>query len=99
MKIIPKAAEPVRTEPVSVAKTQGSPYHPSAKPAAEQAPRSDQVQISDAGRAMAERAEAGASPISEERVSQIRSRILEGAYNQLDVVDEVARRILDSGDI
>jgi hypothetical protein len=48
---------------------------------------------------MAERVEAGASPLSEERVSQIRTRLLEGAYNQLDVVDEVARRILDSGDL
>jgi hypothetical protein len=99
MKIIPKAVELVRTESVSATKPQGSPYHPSTKPAAEQAPRADQVQISDAGRAMAERVEAGASPLSEERVSQIRTRLLEGAYNQLDVVDEVARRILDSGDL
>jgi hypothetical protein len=64
----------------------------------------DKVQISDAGRALAAQANeaAGANPKGEltaERVSEVRQRILEGAYNSLDVVDEVARRMLAHGDI
>lgn len=37
--------------------------------------------------------------LSEERIAEIRTRILEGAYNSLEVIDEVVRRILRSGDI
>ncbi|MDB4917305.1 MAG: hypothetical protein JWM95_4949 [Gemmatimonadetes bacterium] len=58
----------------------------------------DTVQISDAGRARAagDRTVSGLDP---ERVAQIRKNILDGAYNSLDVVDTVARRILESGDL
>lgn len=58
----------------------------------------DAVQISDAGRALAARGnpDAGLTP---ERTAQIRQRVLDGAYNSLAVVDEVARRILGSGDL
>ena len=63
--------------------------------------RSDKVQISDAGRALAARetdrtVEAGLDPI---RASHIRNRVLSGAYDSLDVVDTVARRLLQSGDL
>jgi len=63
--------------------------------------RSDKVQISDAGRALAARetdrtVEAGLDPI---RASHIRKRVLSGAYDSLDVVDTVARRLLQSGDL
>ena len=63
--------------------------------------RSDKVQISDAGRALAARetdrtVEAGLDPI---RASHIRNRVLSGAYDSLDVVDTVARRLLSSGDL
>ena len=63
--------------------------------------RTDKVQISDAGRALAARetdrtVEAGLDPI---RASHIRSRVLSGAYDSLDVVDTVARRLLSSGDL
>ena len=52
--------------------------------------RSDTVSISDAGRAPAAR---GA------RLQDIRERILRGAYDTDEVVGEVARRILDRGDL
>jgi negative regulator of flagellin synthesis FlgM len=68
--------------------------------------RSDKVQISDAGRALAARgkqqaegalsASGGLDPAKADR---IRSRILNGAYNTLDVVDTVARRLIGSGDL
>ena len=70
-------------------------------PAATSSDRSDTVQISDAGRALAARetdrtVEAGLDPI---RASHIRNRVLSGAYDALQVVDTVARRILNSGDL
>jgi negative regulator of flagellin synthesis FlgM len=65
--------------------------------------RTDRVQISDAGRALAaQRAEAAGEPekvLSPERVAEIRQRILGGAYNSVEVVEEVARRMLERGDI
>ena len=39
----------------------------------------------------------GRLELTSERVGEIRQRILEGAYNSLDVVDEVARRMLERG--
>jgi hypothetical protein len=69
------------------------------------APRSDQVQISNAGRALASQAATGAGQTSDvqglspERVSEIRDKILQGAYNSVEVVDQVARRMLERGDI
>ena len=63
--------------------------------------RTDKVEISDAGRALAARetdrtVQAGLDPI---RASHIRHRVLSGAYDTLDVVDTVARRLLQSGDL
>jgi hypothetical protein len=63
--------------------------------------RTDKVEISDAGRALAARetdrtVAAGLDPI---RASHIRHRVLSGAYDSLDVVDTVARRLLKSGDL
>ena len=63
--------------------------------------RSDKVQISDAGRALAARetdvsVAAGLDPV---RASHIRHRVLSGAYDSLDVVDTVARRRMPSGDL
>jgi hypothetical protein len=34
-----------------------------------------------------------------ERTAELRRKVLEGAYNTLDVVDQVARRILQRGDL
>jgi flagellar biosynthesis anti-sigma factor FlgM len=64
------------------------------KPAAVEAPRRDSVEISSAGRALAT---TDSQPA--DRVAEIRQRILDGAYNANEVVDTVARRILQRGDI
>jgi len=57
-------------------------------------PRRDSVEISDAGRALA-----GHGGLTADRVAEVRQRILAGAYNATEVVDTVARRILQRGDI
>lgn len=77
---------------------------PNAAPAVSPAQRSDKVQISEAGRALAAQAsaapqETGEASLSPERVQEIRNRILQGAYDSLDSVQEVARRMLERGDI
>jgi len=60
--------------------------------------RVDTVEISEAGRAKA--AETTASPEARSaRLQDIRERILRGAYDTDEVVAEVARRILDRGDL
>ena len=61
-------------------------------------PKGDEVQISDAGRALAARGSREGG-LTAERATEIRQRVLDGAYNSLAVVDEVARRILGSGDL
>jgi anti-sigma28 factor (negative regulator of flagellin synthesis) len=58
--------------------------------------KSDSVQISDAGRRMSTEQ---ASALDPERVTELRTKVLTGAYNTLDVVDQVARRILTRGDL
>jgi anti-sigma28 factor (negative regulator of flagellin synthesis) len=61
------------------------------------ATRSDSVQISDAGRALSTGEASGT--LSNERVAELRRRVLEGAYNTTHVVSQVAQRILDRGDV
>lgn len=63
--------------------------------------RVDRVEISDAGRALAatDGGSAKASELSPERVAELRQRVLSGAYNSLGVVDQVARRMLQAGDV
>lgn len=64
---------------------------PAARPV-----KSDSVQISDAGRRMnAEQREA----LNPERIAELRQKVLTGAYNSLDMVDQVARRILTRGEL
>lgn len=75
----------------------GAPAQPVAA-----APRVDRVEISDAGRALA--AQDGSAPnasreLSAERLAELRQRVLGGAYNSLGVVDQVARRMLQAGDV
>jgi hypothetical protein len=58
--------------------------------------RVDSVEISSAGRAKA------AEVVSNDRAAhllEIRQRVLRGAYDADEVVAEVARRILDRGDL
>jgi anti-sigma28 factor (negative regulator of flagellin synthesis) len=63
-------------------------------------PTSDSVQISDAGRsangAGPARAAGGLTP---ERVEGLRKKVLDGAYHSLSAVEQVAQRILASGDL
>jgi anti-sigma28 factor (negative regulator of flagellin synthesis) len=59
--------------------------------------RADSVQISDAGRTLS--GSSASSPMSAERVAELRKRVLEGAYNSTQVVDKVAKRILERGDV
>ncbi|HEX6924996.1 MAG TPA: flagellar biosynthesis anti-sigma factor FlgM [Longimicrobiaceae bacterium] len=76
---------------------------PSAQPVAPASRGGDRVEISEAGRALAARQadnlDARVSELTPERVEEIRQRILEGAYNSIQVVDTVARRMLERGDI
>lgn len=60
--------------------------------------RSDLVEFSSAGRSMAGRIE-GDRGFDLERVAELRTRVMSGAYNTLDIVDQVARRILARGDL
>lgn len=61
--------------------------------------RSDKVSISDAGRALAARESGEAGAMDSARLARIRDRVLSGAYDTLEVVDAVARRLLASGDL
>jgi anti-sigma28 factor (negative regulator of flagellin synthesis) len=101
MQIHPKSGGPIRPEVASSTQSVDKASKATVTPAAAVTPaagRSDKVQISDAGRALAAR-EGGSTGLSPERAAQIRQRVLDGAYNSLGVVDEVARRILSSGDL
>lgn len=66
---------------------------PEAASTKPQAPR-DSVEISPAGRQLA-----GTESLGADRVAEVRQRILNGAYNATEVVDTMARRILQRGDI
>jgi negative regulator of flagellin synthesis FlgM len=62
--------------------------------------RTDPTPIADAGRALEPRDSwPGSAALDARRASQIRRRVLSGAYHSLEVVDAVARRLLDSGDL
>lgn len=64
--------------------------------------RNDQVQISDAGRALASGATSesdATSTLDPQRAEAIRTRILSGAYNSLSMAHQVAQSILKSGDL
>ena len=74
-----------------------------SQPAA-QVERSDKVEISEAARHLAasgglREASAARGELTPERVAEIREKILKGAYNSIEVVDQVARKMLASGDI
>ena len=92
-------ARAVPATPASPAKGAGEAASPAA-PATPAAPRTDSVQISDAARALAggEGAERSSS-LSSERVAELRKKVLEGAYHSVQSVDQVAQRILQSGDL
>ncbi len=61
-------------------------------------PSHDSVSISDAGRAMSAQ-DSQVSDLDPRQEAVIRQRIVDGAYDSLEIVDQVARRILSSGDL
>lgn len=63
-----------------------------------QVEKHDRVEISDAGRARTMRLEPTASG-EVGRLAEVRRRVMTGAYDADGVVGEVARRILDRGDV
>lgn len=101
MYIYPKHTGPIRPEiasqPIDAPErvTDNGP----AAPAPSNVDRSDKVQISDAGRALAARETDSSKGLDPARAAHIRGRILSGAYDTLEVVDAVSRRLLDSGDL
>jgi hypothetical protein len=105
MYIYPKNAGPIRPEitsqPSDVSETGSVAPITSSPMGSDRADRSDKVEISDAGRALAARdgqetqASSGLDPA---RADRIRGRVLSGAYDTLEVVDTVARRLIGSGD-
>jgi anti-sigma28 factor (negative regulator of flagellin synthesis) len=61
----------------------------------------DAVQLSDAGLAMASKG-AQQDPVTTldpQRADSIRASILSGAYNSLEMADQVARAVIRSGDL
>lgn len=64
--------------------------------------RADKVEISAEGKALAAqqlRADEGGEGLSPERLEVIRRRMEDGTYDSPRVAEEVARRLLDSGDL
>jgi hypothetical protein len=64
--------------------------------------RGDGVQISDAGLALSSTdgaADGAVSGVDSRHADEIRSKILSGAYNTLEVADQVARALIRSGDL
>lgn len=99
MKIYGSSSEILRSDQArELQKTSINKQKTTAQPAAP-AGRSDKVSISDAGRALAAQASGGKGELTPERISEIRERILSGAYNSLEIVEQVARKMLESGDI
>lgn len=102
MRINGSPFEPLRPDRAPSGTDHGDarPAQPPGAPAASPVPKSDSVQISAAGRSLAERVEReGEATMAPERVAELRTKVLRGAYNTLDVVDQVARRVLSSGDL
>jgi negative regulator of flagellin synthesis FlgM len=107
MHIYPKYTGPIRPDTTrtngtsdTAETTESAPIRPTgSSTSAPSSDRADKVEISDAGRALAARGDDAASGLDPARAAKIRGRILSGAYDTLEVVDAVARRLLDSGDL
>jgi anti-sigma28 factor (negative regulator of flagellin synthesis) len=65
---------------------------------ASQTPPADRVEISQEARERAANLES-VSGLSPERVAEIRHRIATGAYNAPEVLESIAQRMLESGDV
>jgi len=102
MKINSKSPEVVRPEPSRpLTGSQPAIVPEKAQPGAARAQK-DSVEISSAGRTLAESVSGtsdSSSSLSADRIADIRKKLLEGAYDSVQVVDEVAKRILGRGDV
>lgn len=58
----------------------------------------DVLDLSPAARAFVARADEGA-PLPAERLLEIRQRVLDGAYDTVEVLDSIAAKLLRSGDL
>ena len=103
MQIYPKHTGPIGQDAIRISPVADSAPSDATRavtPVPSSTDRSDKVSISDAGRALAARdggpESAGLDPA---RAARIRERVLNGAYDTLEVVDAVARRLLASGDL
>lgn len=102
MKIFPNHTAPIRPEPKAAPLGDVADRGPIAPvaPVSSSTAKSDKVVISDAGRALAAHGgDTATSGLDAARTSAIRGRILGGAYDTLEVVDAVSRRLLASGDL
>jgi len=100
MKINGSIFDPLRPDRAQPGSTPAEPRpaDPASAPPASGGVKSDSVQFSSAGRSLAGRLQ-GEDAFDPERVAELRAKVLTGAYNTLDVVDQVARRILSRGDL
>jgi anti-sigma28 factor (negative regulator of flagellin synthesis) len=96
-KIGPYAIELDRTKAAEQEKK--APATPAAAESAPVRPKQDTVSFSEAGRALAGGAAAEKPALTAERVEEVRQRILAGAYNTAEMAGEVAKRIMQRGDI
>ncbi|HEX6037815.1 flagellar biosynthesis anti-sigma factor FlgM [Longimicrobium sp.] len=88
-----EAARPVHA---AHAATPGSPVAPVAP-----AGGTDRVELSSEARALAARLDQPGEgrELTPERIAELRQRIRDGVYDTPDMAEEVARRVLDSGDL
>ena len=69
-------------------------------PTASSADRTEKAQVLDSALALsASEGDSMDRSLEPARAAEVRSRILGGAYNTIEVVDAVARRLLMSGDL
>ena len=97
--------EPMRSGlPKKVRQTRDGTAHSTSPQQAPAADHEVEREISEASRTSSSRTDARpddepAPNLSPERITEIRHRILKGAYASAEVIDEVARRMLERGDV
>lgn len=89
----------VRPSPVKAGGPHGRKADRDAAAAQGKPERTDQVGFSAEGLALAEKARLAAGELSGERLESLRQRIAGGFYDDPAVAEEVALRLLDSGDL
>jgi negative regulator of flagellin synthesis FlgM len=101
MKINGSIFDPLRPDRATPAQNPAEPRSADpVSPSASGSAKSDSVQFSSAGRSMAGRLQPDQdNAFDPARVAELRTKVLAGAYNTLDIVDQVARRILTRGDL